>query len=84
MCHLVRMTATNDSHVTPSVGDLVDLHAGLAAGHAARAVNALKALEETGPDASRSVLNQRIGVNLKVAGIHATLALAIAKSGGKS
>ncbi len=69
----------------PTTGDTVDYHRGLAQGYATRADACLKRLE-TMPEADRrgALINQQIGVNLKLADVHARLALAVARSGGLS
>lgn len=68
----------------PSTGDQVDLHRDLAVDHATRAVTALTELENTAiQDRRGTLLNQQIGVHVKLAGVHADLALAVAQSSSR-
>lgn len=64
----------------PTAGDKVDAHRDIALLHTRRAQQALHDLQHA--DLRDPVLNQVIGVNLKLADVHARLALAVARSTG--
>ena len=65
----------------PTTGDLVDHHRDMSVRHARCAQDYLGQLETAGPASRRdNLLNQQIGVHLKLSDVHARLALATANS----
>jgi hypothetical protein len=78
------MPSLSDTDI-PTTGDLVDHHRDMSVRHARMATRYLEQLENAGPASRRdNLLNQQIGVHLKLADVHARLALATANSGGVS
>jgi hypothetical protein len=77
------MALTSETTAIPSAGDLVDHHRDMSVRHGRMATKYLEQLENAGAASRRdNLLNQQIGVHLKLADIHARLALATANSMG--